>query len=103
MSIWCKAIKNGFIKYWPGLTVNQVTKYPSIYEATVNGHMHTHQYDIRSNKKAPFNKNLDTTIPKPNCIHSISKNEESYDDISSDNTAIDIPTASSPSFFSPYK
>ena len=103
ISTWCKAIKNVFIKSCSELTVNQVTKYASIYEATVKGHTHEQQSNIRSNKKAPFNKNMYTNIPKPNHIHSIYKNKESYDDISSDNTVTDMPTATSPSFFSLYK
>ena len=46
---------------------------------------------------------MDTTIPTPNPIHSISKNKESYDDISSYNTVIDTPTASSSSFLASCK
>ena len=46
---------------------------------------------------------MDTTIPTPNLIHSISKNETSYGDTSSNDTVIDTPTASSPPFFSSYK
>ena len=94
---------NFFIKYWPELNVNQVTKYASISEATVKVYMHAQKSNIRSNKRAPFNKNMDTNIQNPNLIHSISKNEESYDDTYSDNTVTDIPTASSLPFFSPYK
>ena len=43
-----------FIKYWPELTVNQVTKYPSISEATVKVYMHAQQSNIRSNQKNPL-------------------------------------------------
>ena len=46
---------------------------------------------------------MNTSIPTPNLIHSIYKGEESYDDISSNNTVTDTPTASSLSFFSSYK
>ena len=44
-----------------------------------------------------------TTIPTPNPIHSISKNKQSYDDISRNNTVTYTHTASSPSFLSSYK
>ena len=46
---------------------------------------------------------METNIPTPNPIHIISKNEESYDDVSNDNTVTDTHTASSPSFLSTYK
>ena len=35
-----KSIKKGFLQSWPELTVNQVTKYTPISEATVKVHMH---------------------------------------------------------------
>ena len=38
-------------RFWPELTVNQVTKYTLIYEDTVKGHMHVQQSNISSTKK----------------------------------------------------
>ena len=86
ISTWCKAIKNGFLQSWPELTVNQVTKYTPISEAKFIGHMHAQQSNIRSTKKAPLNKNMDTTFSTPSPIHRISKNKELYYVISSNNT-----------------
>ena len=57
LSTRCKAIKNGFIQYWPELTVNQVTQYTPISEATVKGHMNSQKSKIRSTKKGPVKKN----------------------------------------------
>ena len=59
---WFKAIKNGFLHSWPELTVNQLTKHTPISEATFKGHMHAQRSNIRSTKKDPLNKNMDTTI-----------------------------------------
>ena len=57
-----------------------MTKYTPNYEYTVKLHMHAHQSNIRSTKNPLVNNNMETTIPTPNCIHIITKNEESYDD-----------------------
>ena len=65
--------------------------------------MHAQQSNISSTKKAPLNKNMDTTISTPSPIHCISKNKESYDVISSNNKVTDTTNASSPSSFSSYK
>ena len=46
---------------------------------------------------------MDTTVPTTRPIHSISKNKESHDDISYNNTVIDTLAASSPSLLSSYK
>ena len=100
ISTWCKAIKNYFLKSWTKLTVNQLIKYTPIYEATSKGHMYTQQLNISSTKKAPPNKNIDTTISTPSPIHSISKNKESYYVISRKNTVTDTLTPSSSSFLS---
>ena len=46
---------------------------------------------------------MDNTIPKPNPINNITKNKDSYDDISSDNTVTYTPTTSLLLFLSSYK
>ena len=46
---------------------------------------------------------MDTTISKPSPIHIISKNKESYDAVSNNNTVTYILTPSSSSFLSSYK
>ena len=65
--------------------------------------MYVQRSNIRSTKKSPLNKNMDTEISTPSLMHSVSKNKESYYVISSNNTIIDMLTASLPSFFSSYK
>ena len=94
-STWCKAIKNVFLQYWPEL----LTKYTPIFEATVKGHMHAQQYNTSSTKKAPYKKIWTLPYQNHNPIRTIYKTEESYDDIPSNNTVTETPTASSPSLF----
>ena len=80
-----------------------MTKYTPIYESTFKDHMHAQQSKICSTKKVHINKNMENTISTPSPIHSISKNKESCDIISSNNTVTDTLTPSSSSFFSSYK
>ena len=47
---------------WTELTVNQVTKYTPISEATVKFHMYAQWSNICSTKKAPLHKNMDPNI-----------------------------------------
>ena len=75
ISIWRKAIKNGFLKSWTDLIVIKLTKYIPNYEATVKFHMHAQRCNICSTKKAPFSNNMDATILTPNPIRIISKNK----------------------------
>ena len=70
-----------------------MNKYNTISEATVKGRMHANKFNIRWTKTESFSKNMNTNITTPNLIHSIYKSEESYDDISRNNTVIDTPTA----------
>ena len=65
--------------------------------------MHAQKSNIHSTKKAPLKTNMDTTISTHSPIHSISKNKESYDVISSDNTVTATLTPSSSLFLSSYK
>ena len=65
LSTGCKAIKNGFIQYWPVLTVNQVTKYNPISEATVKSHMNSQQSNIYSTKNKPLKKTWTLTYQHP--------------------------------------
>ena len=65
--------------------------------------MHAQQSNIRSTKKAPLNKNMDTTFSTPSPIHRISKNKELYYVISSNNTVTDTFTPYLSQFFPSYK
>ena len=77
--------KNGFLQSWPGLYVNQYTKYTLIYEATVRGHMNAQLSNIHSTKKYSLNFFMDTIILTPSPIHNFSK-KKSYVVILRDNT-----------------
>jgi hypothetical protein len=57
ISTWIKAINAGFLDSWPELTTKQVQQYKPHSEATVMGHMHAQQSNLRSTKtpKPVFN------------------------------------------------
>ena len=66
-STWCDAIDNGFFQSWPHLTSKLVRKYLPPSEATVKGHQHRIQQNLRSTKPReptiPISKNI-TVIPQ---------------------------------------
>ena len=42
-----KKLKTDFLKSWPELSVNQMTKYTTISESKVKGRMHAQRSNIR--------------------------------------------------------
>ena len=55
-STFKKAIKNGFLKSWPGLTTSLVDKHLPPSEATAKGHLRQERQHLQSTKRTPHDK-----------------------------------------------
>ena len=62
---WCKAIDNGHLKTWPGLTATQIRRNPPPSEATIKGHLHAQRSNIRSTKLYNAANTIQTNDAKP--------------------------------------
>ena len=81
ISTLISAIKNGYLKTWPGLTTQAVTKYITTSDASVKGHMDRIRKNIRSTK-ASIDKieTLDSTIKTKEAFAQISETAKVYTD-----------------------
>ena len=76
---WLKAIKAGNYATWPGLTLQNATKYCPVPIETLKGHMVQTRQNIRSTKPKPLSTN--SGVYEANVTDQLPKNEKPSNDL----------------------
>ena len=75
-----RAIRNGYLKLWPGLTITNITKRIQYNDATMKGHRDRVQKKIRSTKKDLGEDNIEQEIKRHWACATVEPSEKIYTD-----------------------